>query len=342
MGWESVRTPSGDWDTITLPQERDNALFRDFDGAVWFRRSFDVPPPFLGKDLRINLGNVYDHDMVWINGYLIGESFESKTSRRYDISAPLIKPEGNQIVVRIFDYGDEGGFIGDPYQMNFHPLGDPKGYQLLCGVWNFKKSYTLDVPLDLPLDRPRSMANSSPSSLFNQMIFPLLNLSIQGAIWYQGEANASRAFEYASLFPDMILDWREHWDQGEFPFLFVQLAAFDRPSEPTWPELREAQRKALELPNTGMAVTLDIGNVNNIHPGNKKDVGERLAFWGLNKLYGKDIVYSGPLYSTMNIRQGEIELEFEYIGSGLKLVNGTKQFFIAGPDKKFVPADVKI
>ncbi len=320
LGWESVRTPTGDWDTITLPQERDNALFRDFDGAVWFRRSFDIPPPFQGKDLRINLGNLYDHDMVWINGYLIGESFESKTSRRYDISASLIKPEGNQIAVRIFDYGDEGGFIGDPYQMNFHPVEDPKGYQLLCGLWNFKKSFTLETPLDLPLDRPRSLANSSPSSLFNQMIHPLLNLSIRGAIWYQGEANASRAHEYASLFPDMILDWREHWDQGDFPFLFVQLAAFDRPSELTWPELREAQRKTLELPNTGMAVTIDIGHPTNIHPENKWDVGKRLALSALKMVYEKDITFSGPVLEKAEPADGQMKLTFNQVGDGLRVI----------------------
>jgi len=319
LGWESVKTPTEDWDTITLPQERDNALFRDFDGAVWFCRSFDVPPPFRGKDLRINLGNLNDHDMVWVNGQLIGETFESGTFRRYDVNVSAIKPEGNEIVIRIFDYGNEGGFLTEPFNMNFHPAGDARGYQLLCGVWKHKKSYTMEAPLDLPLDRPRSMANSSPSSLYNQMINPLLNLSVRGAIWYQGEANASRAHEYASLFPDMIMDWREHWDQGEFPFLFVQLAAFDRPSELTWPELREAQRKALELPNTGMAVTIDIGHPTNIHPENKWDVGKRLTLTALNMVYGKDITFSGPVLEKAEPAGNQMKLTFSQVGVGLKV-----------------------
>jgi len=318
LGWESAGMVTGDWDTISLPHARDNELFRDFDGAVWFRRSFDVPPPFQGKDLRFNLGNVYDHDMVWINGNLIGETFESSTSRRYDVIAAVIKPEGNEIVIRIFDYGNEGGLITDPYNMNFHPADDSKGYQLLCGIWKHKKSYTLEVPLELPLNRPRSMVNSSPSSLFNQMIFPLINLSIRGAIWYQGESNANRAFEYASLFPDMIMDWREHWDQGEFPFFFVQLAAYDRPSELTWPELREAQRKALELPNTGMAVTIDIGHPTNIHPDNKWDVGNRLALAALKKAYGKDITFSGPILEKAETAGDQMKLTFSQVGDGLK------------------------
>ena len=345
LGWEVARTKTGDWDTLSLPQERDNELFRDFDGAVWFRRGFDVPPPFRDKDLRFNLGFLYDHDMVWVNGQLIGETFESKTFRSYDVSASVIKPEGNEIVIRIFDYGDEGGFITDPYQMNFHPVEDAKGYQLVCGVWKYKKSYTLDAPLDLPLDRPRSLANSSPSSLYNQMIHPLLNLSIMGAIWYQGEANASRAHEYARLFPDMIMDWREHWDQGEFPFLFVQLAAFDRPSELTWPELREAQRKALELPNTGMAVTIDIGHPTNIHPENKWDVGKRLALVALKMVYGKDIICSGPVLEKAEQAGDQIKLTFNQVGKGLKVHGdyGYLMGFEVSPDNEhfeFAKAEV--
>ncbi len=319
QGWERVNTLTADWDTITLPQLENNELFRDFDGAVWFRRSFDVPLPFREKNLRFNLGTLYDHDMVWINGNLIGESFESTISRHYDISSFLIKPESNEIVIRIFDYGDEGGVIGDPYAMNFHPVEDSRGYQLLCGNWMSKKSYILDAPLDLPLNRPRAMANGSPSSLYNQMIHPLLNLSIRGAIWYQGESNASRAHEYASLFPDMIMDWREHWEQGEFPFFFVQLAAYDQPSEPMWPELREAQRKALELPNTGMAVTIDIGHPANIHPENKWDVGKRLAINALKVVYGQDIIFSGPVLEKAEPAGDQMKLTFSQVGEGLKV-----------------------
>jgi sialate O-acetylesterase len=318
LGWEFPSTASEDWDTITLPQEQGNALFRDFDGAVWFRRVFDVPLPFRGKDLSINLGRLYDHDMVWVNGYLIGESFEPAVSRQYEIDAPMIHPAGNEIVVRLFDYGEEGGFITDPYSMNFHPVGDPKGYQLLCGSWKYRQSYAMDGALELPPERTGRMANSSPSSLFNQMIHPLLNLSITGAIWYQGESNASRAHEYASLFPEMILDWRKHWDQGDFPFLFVQLAAYDRPSEATWPELREAQRMALGLPHTGMAVTIDIGHPTNIHPENKWDVGKRLALAALKVAYGRDITYSGPILVKSEPDGDRIKLTFSQVGTGLK------------------------
>lgn len=345
LGWESMKTPTRDWDTITLPQMEGNELFRDMDGAVWFRRHFDVPPPFRGKDLTINLGRLYDHDMVWVNGYLIGESFEPAISRRYDAGAPMIKTEGNEIVVRLFDYGGEGGFITDPYSMNFHPVGDPRGYQLLCGTWKFRPSFTLETPLELPPDRPGSMVNRSPSSLFNQMIHPLLNFAIRGAIWYQGESNANRAYEYASLFPDMLRDWRMHWGLGDFPFLFVQLAAYDQPSEPTWPELREAQRRALGLPHTGMAVTIDIGHPTNIHPENKWDVGKRLALAALKVAYGKDITHSGPVLVKAEPAGDQIMLTFSQVGNGLKVKGdyGYLMGFEVSPDNthfEFAKAEI--
>jgi sialate O-acetylesterase len=150
------------------------------------------------------------------------------------------------------------------------------------------------------------------------MIHPLLNLSIKGAIWYQGEANASRAHAYQSLFSDMIMDWRKHWDQGDFPFLFVQLAAFDRPTEPTWPELREAQRAALQLPNTGMAVTIDIGDPANIHPDNKWDVGKRLALAALKVAYGREITYSGPILKNTESMGNRMKLTFSQVAEGLQ------------------------
>lgn len=166
----------------------------------------------------------------------------------------------------------------------------------------------------------RAHVNRAPSSLFNQMIHPLLNLSITGAIWYQGESNAGRALAYASLFPDMILDWRKHWGEGEFPFLFVQLASFNRPETQTWPELREAQRNTLELPNTGMAVTTDIGHPTNIHPQNKWDVGKRLALPALHMVYEKEITYSGPVLESVDVGDGKLTLTFSQVGNGLKVM----------------------
>jgi len=180
------------------------------------------------------------------------------------------------------------------------------------------------------------------------MIAPLIPYGIRGVIWYQGESNASRAYQYRTLFPAMIRDWRRNWGQGEFPFLFVQLANFmqtsPQPSESAWAELREAQLMTLSLPNTGMAVIIDIGEAADIHPKNKQDVGKRLALWALAKTYGKDIVYSGPLYKSMEIKGGKVVLHFDHVGTGLVAKGGEplKGFAIAGKDRKFVWADARI
>ncbi len=187
-----------------------------------------------------------------------------------------------------------------------------------------------------------------PSGLFNAMIAPIVPYAIQGAIWYQGESNAGRAFEYRILFPAMIQDWREAWAQGDFPFLFVQLANFmavkPEPGESAWAELREAQTMTLSLPKTGMAVAIDIGDANDIHPRNKQDVGKRLALNALAIAYGKKVVYSGPIYERMKREGNAIRLYFKHVDGGLTTPNGEplKGFAIAGADRKFVWAEARI
>ena len=186
-----------------------------------------------------------------------------------------------------------------------------------------------------------------PASLYNGMIAPLIPLAVRGAIWYQGESNAGRPVEYRKLFPTMITDWRKHWGEGDFPFLFVQLANFmarkDEPAESGWAALREAQTMTLSLPKTGMAVIIDIGDADNIHPKNKQDVGKRLALAAEAGTYGKTVVYSGPMYESMKVEGDKVRLKFKHLGGGL-VVKGDKLtgFAIAGEDKKFVWADAKI
>jgi len=188
----------------------------------------------------------------------------------------------------------------------------------------------------------------SPAGLYNAMIAPLIPYGIQGAIWYQGESNADRAYQYRKLFPAMIKNWRNDWGEGDFQFLFVQLANFmavnPDPVDSAWAELREAQLMTLASPNTGMAVIIDIGEANNIHPKNKQDVGKRLALWALAKTYGKKLVYSGPIYKSMRIEGNKIILDFEHVGGGLAADGDEplKGFAIAGTDRKFVWANAKI
>jgi sialate O-acetylesterase len=187
-----------------------------------------------------------------------------------------------------------------------------------------------------------------PASLYNGMIAPLIPLGIRGAIWYQGESNVGRPMEYRKLFPAMITDWRKHWAEGEFPFFFVQLANFmarkPEPADSNWAALREAQTMTLALPKTGQAVIIDIGEANDIHPKNKQDVGKRLALAAEAVAYGKDVVYSGPMYESMKVEGERVRLQFNHVGGGLVAKGGGQLtgFAMAGEDKKFAWADAKI
>jgi sialate O-acetylesterase len=186
------------------------------------------------------------------------------------------------------------------------------------------------------------------SGLYNAMIAPLVPYAIQGAVWYQGESNANRAYQYRTLFPAMINDWRNAWGQGNFSFYFVQLANFtevkEKPADSDWAELREAQTMALSLRKTGMATIIDIGEADDIHPRNKQDVGKRLAFNALAKDYGRQIIFSGPMYKNMQIRNGAIVLSFNHAHGGLRAADNGELtgFAIAGSDKKFVWADAVV
>ncbi|GAB4138606.1 MAG: sialate O-acetylesterase [Planctomycetaceae bacterium] len=207
-----------------------------------------------------------------------------------------------------------------------------------------------------PPRRPRRPVNPKtsqhrPANLFNGMINPLIPYGIRGAIWYQGEHNASREFPhlYQTQLTTMITDWRRRWKQGDFPFLFVQLPNFrtpqKQPVEPSgWVTVREAMLKTLTVPNTGMAITVDIGEAGDIHPKNKQDVGKRLALWALGTTYKKNIVYSGPIAKTHSVKNGRFTISFNHTGDGLKTRDGgeVKGFAIAGPDRKFVIAQAKI
>lgn len=187
----------------------------------------------------------------------------------------------------------------------------------------------------------KNMAAHQPAALFNGMLSAVVPYGIRGAIWYQGESNAGRHDQYAELSKLMIADWRNRWGQGEFPFLLVQLAAFE-PGGDNWPPLREAQVETLESPNTGMAVTTDIGDRKDIHPRNKQDVGKRLALAARKVAYGEDLVYSGPMFKELKVADGKARVTFEEIGGGLKAEGALKGFEVAGADGKFVPANAVI
>jgi sialate O-acetylesterase len=251
--------------------------------------------------------------------------------------------------VRVFSGFYSGGMIGPNAEMIIHPADDHNQSFTLSGPWEFniENNMGLTEPPALPALPFGDNMQNCPTMLYNGMIYPLLPLPIKGAIWYQGESNAGRSYEYRTLFPALIVDWRNQWKKDDLPFNFVELANFqpksDEPGDSDWAELREAQRMALKLVNTGLASAVDIGEAMDIHPRNKQEVGRRLALNAFATTYGYDIVPMGPIFSSALQEVDKIRVFFEYKGSGLVAKDGELTGFeIAGEDKKFVWAEAYI
>jgi len=330
-----------EWRTINIPGYWEDQGIKDLDGIVWYRKEVDVPSSMVNAFSNVFLGRIVDADFLYINGQMIGNTTYQYPQRRYQIPAGILKPGKNIFVVRVINNVGKGGFVPDkPYCLIAgNDTIDLKGY------WQYKVG---EVFLPGQSGRNFSLQNQ-PTALYNAMIAPAINYTIKGFLWYQGEANSSRAKEYATLQPATIADWRNKWREGDLPFLYVQLPNFMEvnylPSESQWAELREAQLKSLSVPNTAMAVAIDLGEWNDIHPDRKKEVGERLALAAEKLAYGeKNVVYSGPIYQSSAIDGNKIVISFTNTGSGLITNDGEEvsQFAIAGADKKFVWAKAKI
>jgi sialate O-acetylesterase len=221
-------------------------------------------------------------------------------------------------------------------------LSDTNDSISLAGQWKYKIDFIIDYATTPSRPNPPAASSSEHTMLYNGMIAPLTPYPIKGIIWYQGESNANDSKFYQTLMPLLIKDWRKQWHQPDVPFFLAQIANFDAGFN-SWPRLREAQTMALSVPNTGMAVTIDIGEANNVHPKNKQDVGLRLSLAARAIAYGQDIVYSGPIYDHMTIKKDAIRIHFKHTADGLVAKNGPLKWFeIAGPDKKFFRANAKI
>jgi sialate O-acetylesterase len=356
-GWAKPDLSMEGWSEMTLPKYFDDIKAdNSFDGVVWLRKTVEVPAGWAGKDLVLEIGPVDDTDVTYFNGEKVGQmGYDTNTwweaPRTYTVPGKLVKAGTNVIAVRVFDDSLAGGIWGKPEQMKLSLAGETQSIPL-AGVWKYKVEAELSPihpELGKPSIPPMPGVVNYPCTLYNAMIHPLLPFGIQGAIWYQGESNAELAYEYRTLFPAMIQCWRESWGQGNFPFLFVQLANFmavvPQPSESNWAALREAQTMTLGAsPNTGMAVIIDIGEANDIHPRNKLDVGKRLALAARAKAYGENIEYSGPIFDSMKIDGNKATIRFQHTGGGLEAKGGEplKGFAVAGENKKFVWAKAKI
>jgi len=337
--WFDPAYDASDWATMNVPGYWADGPLGNVNGVVWFRKEIDVPASMTGKPARLLLGRVVDSDRTYVNGKFVGSVSYQYPPRKYDVPENLLKAGKNIIVVRVVNNVGRGGFLLDKlYQLS------AAGRTIdLKGPWQYKLAATME-----PLPG-KTFIEWQPLGLYNGMIAPLLNYTIKGVIWYQGESNTGRPREYQKLFPALIADWRQKWNQGDFPFLYVQLANYmrvkDEPSESNWAELREAQLKTLAVPNTAMAVAIDIGEWNDVHPLNKEDIGKRLALGAQKVAYGDEtVVYSGPIYQSMKIEGNKIALSFAHIGDGLIAKGGgeLKYFAIAGANKKFIWAKAKI
>jgi sialate O-acetylesterase len=339
LPWFDTAYNAGSWPSMPVPSYWDEHGLPGVNGVVWFRKEIQVPASMTGKPATLLLGRIVDQDSVYVNGRFAGTIGYQYPPRRYALPAGMLHEGKNTIVVRVINNAGRGGFITDkPYK-----LIAGSDTIALNGDWQYQLGTTAS-----PL-RDATFFQYKPSGLFNAMLSPLLPYRIKGALWYQGESNTGKPAEYDSLLPAVINSWRQHWQQGNFPFLYVQLANFmaakEQPAESNWARLRDAQRKTLQVPNTGMAVITDIGEWNDIHPLNKQDVGKRLALLAQHLAYNdKKVVYSGPLYKGMQVQGNKVIIQFTNTGSGL-MAKGDPQlhhFAIAGADKKFVWAKAVI
>ena len=336
--WSSPDLDDSGWQQMAVPGYwADRGL--KLNGSVWFRRTFDVPNDLAGKPALLWLGRIVDADSVFINGVFAGTTSYQYPPRRYELKPGILKAGQNTIVVHVINNAGKGGFVPDkPYEL----IVDGQHIDLK-GNWKYKAGASMQ-----PLPG-QTFIRWKPVGLFNAMIAPLLNYSIKGVIWYQGEANTKDPAEYQSLMETLITDWRTKWKQGNFPFLYVQLANFmetrTQPVESNWAALRQVQLNTLSVPNTGMAVAIDVGEWNDIHPLDKQTVGKRLARQAMRLAYGdKKIVASGPLYASMLVEGNKIIINFTNTGSGLISIDqkALQQFAIAGADKKFAWANAII
>ncbi|MBO2011223.1 sialate O-acetylesterase [Hymenobacter negativus] len=338
--WSAPGYDASSWASMNVPGYWANQTpLGMVNGVVWFRKEVEVPAAMVGQPARLELGTLVDADSTYINGQLVGSTGYQYPPRKYEVKAGVLKPGKNVVTVRLISNGGRGGFTPE------------KNYQLsaggqtidLRGPWQYKLGAT-----STPTPGTTTF-QYQPGGLYNGMIAPVLPYAIKGVLWYQGESNTGHPQDYQALMTSLIADWRAHLQRPDLPFLYVQLANFmavkPEPGESGWAGVRDAQRRTLAVPNTGMAVISDVGEWNDIHPLDKQTVGHRLALAAQKVAYGdKKVVASGPLYQGMQTAGNKVTLSFTSIGGGLVAKGGgpLKGFAVAGPDKKFVWAQARI
>ncbi len=328
-----------DWKKATAPLEFSNIGLPGYWGLAWFRKSFAIPAGIREKELELSLAMMCKDAVVYLNGKEVGRAANANGQVKFAIPTRLLRSGNNLLAIRMYvNWGN--GRIGANENKPVLKSASGKMNIQIDGDWRFSSTVETALP------GWQNFYNNITVQ-YNARIAPLIPYGIKGVIWYQGENNAGKAYQYQTLFPMMIEDWRTRWGQGYMPFLFVQLANFkakkDKPSDDDWAELREAQAKTLRCPNTGMACAIDIGDAEDIHPKNKLDAGKRLYLAARHIAYDEDIVYSGPVYESMKVEGDKIRIRFSSTGKGL-LVKGDKLkgFSIAADNEEFVWANAVV
>ncbi|WP_114792639.1 sialate O-acetylesterase [Niabella yanshanensis] len=342
--WYDLSYQPKGWRNMAVPGYWEDQGVKNLDGIIWFRKELDIPASMTGKPAKMFLGRIVDADECYLNGVRIGATSYMYPQRRYPVAGGLLREGKNVLVVRVTNNGGKGGFVPDkPYQL----IAGNDTVEL-TGYWKYKVGQVFTPLRGRGGSGGSIVANSQPAAIFNAMLAPVIPFSVKGFAWYQGESNTGKPQEYAQIQPAMIKDWRNQWQLPDAPFLFVQLPGFMDysyvPGESGWAMFREAQARSLTVPNTAMAVTIDLGEWNDIHPDRKKEVGERLALAAEKMAYKKDIVYTGPTLQSSVKDGNKIMLTFSNTGGGLITHDGepVSEFAIAGADKKFVWAKAVI
>ena len=342
--WAAPDFDDSNWQTVDVPGGFKELGIPDTPAVVWFRREIDLPNPLPAGMPLIFLGSIERMDTVYINGKFVGASAWVENPRVYPLFGNVLKPGKNVIAIRVLKTKPDGGFLGKPEELHLM-LGD-KSIIPLAGKWKGKLSVDARPPHPLPISYENWPV--MPTVLYEGMLAPIAPLAITGALWYQGEQNSDRGYQYRKLLPVMIADWRKLFGQGDFPFYIVSLPAFQHrspvPVDDAWADTRESQAiAAASVPNSCLAVTIDTGDADSIHPKDKQPVGDRLALCALANYYGKNVVYSGPTIKSVERLPGEIRLHFAHTNGGL-VVKGKRleEFSIAGEDRKWYWADARI
>ncbi|MEC7584667.1 MAG: sialate O-acetylesterase [Planctomycetota bacterium] len=337
----SANFDASNWDRVAMPDVWSRRGLGDFDGVGWYRRVVDIPDAWVGKDLLLTLGPIDDMDSVWFQGRRVGGREEPghwNRPRDYRIPGKEVRAGEAVLAVRVVDTGGEGGFTAQAEALRLVPVEGGVGNIGLAGPWQFHRGTPMSgLP---PPPRGRNRNPNTATILYNGMIAPLVDLPIRGVLWYQGESNRGRAEQYQRLFPAMISDWRRLWGR-ELPFLFVQIAPYGYGGDTGQAfDLRCAQAVALQLPETGMVVSADVGNPRDIHPKDKQTIGHRLALQAMNKVYADSgVVCDGPRAVSAERDGAALRVQFAHSDGGLRTAaGGSKQFELAGKDGRFHPA----